>query len=192
MVARVGFLRLKVSTAGPVFLRRLIGREFDSHHGVLAQTARKLGVRGSTGRSHHRYVGALPPTEITPQHPDATRMSDLVLIPFPGLGTLALSKEQFDAALAAGNALSRGSAPSVAAPSEELVDAESLERRTGVPASWWMAQARKGCIPFRKIGRRVRFDAHEVIHSEVFLGRQMEPRAAIARSAREPKSTSSR
>jgi hypothetical protein len=118
-------------------------------------------------------------------------MSDLVLIPFPGLGTLALSKEQFDAALAAGDALSRGSAPAVPVP-EELVDAESLERRTGVPASWWMAQARKGSIPFRKIGRRVRFDAHEVIHSEVFLGRQIDPRTTIARSARDPKATSSR
>lgn len=119
-------------------------------------------------------------------------MSDLVLIPFPGLGTLALSREQFDAALAVGSSLARVPAPSVTEQSEELVDAECLERRTGVPASWWMAQARKGCIPFRKIGRRVRFDAREVIHSEVFLGRQLGSRTTIARSVRDPKSPSSR
>jgi hypothetical protein len=32
-------------------------------------------------------------------------MSDLVLIPFPGLGTLALSRDPFDSALVAGRGL---------------------------------------------------------------------------------------
>lgn len=103
---------------------------------------------------------------------DGKHMADLILIPFPGLGTLAMSKEQFDAALAAGNSLAAAQQTTTrATPTEGLVDAQSLEQRTGVPASWWMAQARKGCIPFRKIGRRVRFDAHEVMNSSAFVAR---------------------
>ena len=43
--------------------------------------------------------------------------------------------------------------------------------RTGVPKSWWMAQARNRSIPFRKIGRRVRFDPREVLNSGVFQRR---------------------
>jgi hypothetical protein len=102
-------------------------------------------------------------------------MSDLVLIPCPGLGTLAMTRDQFDAALSAGSALSPSSTGSQSSPStEELVDANVLQTRTGVPASWWMAQARCGRIPFRKIGRRVRFDAREVLNSSAFL-RRSEP-----------------
>jgi hypothetical protein len=99
-------------------------------------------------------------------------MADLVLIPFPGLGTLAMTREQFESALAAGSSLGTvaQSSPGSAAQ-DELVDADNLERRTGVPASWWMARAREGRIPFRKIGRRVRFDAHEVLNSSAFLRR---------------------
>jgi hypothetical protein len=105
-----------------------------------------------------------------PSASDGTPMADFILIPFPGLGTLAMSKEQFDAALAAGSSLSPTQHTSRrATATEELVDAQSLERRTGVPASWWMAQARKGCIPFRKMGRRVRFDPHEVMNSPAFI-----------------------
>src|SRR4029077_17323919 len=101
-------------------------------------------------------------------------MSDLVLIPFPGLGTLALSKDQFDSALAAGRGLtppSRKPGEPLALPPDELVDADCLAQRTGVPKSWWMAQARNRSIPFRKIGRRVRFDPREVLNSGVFQRR---------------------
>lgn len=110
-------------------------------------------------------------------------MTDLVLIPFPGLGTLAMTREQFDAALSAGSTLSPSAIDSQSSPStEELVDASVLEARTGVPASWWMAQARCGRIPFRKIGRRVRFDAHEVLNSSAFL-RRSEPDKHLGRIA---------
>jgi hypothetical protein len=106
-------------------------------------------------------------------------MSDLVLIPFPGLGTLTMTREQFDSALSAGSALSPSSTGSQTSPSTgELVDANVLETRTGVPASWWMAQARCGRIPFTKIGRRVRFDAHEVLNSSAFLRRSEPERRA--------------
>lgn len=105
---------------------------------------------------------------------DAAPMTDLVLIPFPGIGTLAMTREQFESALAAGRALSP--APASHAPksaSDELVDAECMEKRTGVPASWWMAQARERRIPSQKIGRRVRFDPVAVLESEAFRMRSL-------------------
>jgi hypothetical protein len=58
--------------------------------------------------------------------------------------------------------------PPASESSDELVDAECLEQRTGVPKSWWMAQAHSRLIPFRKIGRRVRFDLKEVLGSSAF------------------------
>jgi len=93
-------------------------------------------------------------------------MADIVLIPCPGLGTLAMTCDEFNSALAAGRQLGSSNPPPVpCAPnaSDELVDAQQLEQRTGVPATWWMAQARQQRIPFRKIGRRVRFDPNEVL-----------------------------
>jgi len=44
--------------------------------------------------------------------------------------------------------------------------------RTGVPKSWWMAQARQRQIPFRKFGRRVRFDPKEVLIAPAFRARK--------------------
>jgi hypothetical protein len=99
-------------------------------------------------------------------------MSDLVLIPFPGLGTLAMTRDEFDSALAAGRQLASAATASVESPAaNELVDAETLEQRTGVPKSWWMAQARERRIPFRKYGRRVRFDPKEVLSSPAYQRR---------------------
>jgi hypothetical protein len=102
-------------------------------------------------------------------------MPDIVVIPFPGIGTLAMTREQFNAALTAGRELAvPAHFPQLrSAPAEELVDADSLETRTGVPASWWMAQARERRIPFRKIGRRVRFQPQEVLNSDAFRRREV-------------------
>lgn len=93
-------------------------------------------------------------------------MPNVVLIPFPGVGTPTLTREQFEAALLAGRELA-SPAPAVAEASpQRLVDAETLEQTTGVPRSWWMAQARERRIPCRKIGRRVRFVLDEVMASD--------------------------
>lgn len=100
-------------------------------------------------------------------------MANIVLIPFPGVGTLALTREQFDAALLAGRELA-SPRPVVDEPlPQRLVDAETLEQTTGVPRSWWMAQARERRIPCRKIGRRVRFVLDEVMASEAFRRREL-------------------
>jgi hypothetical protein len=101
-------------------------------------------------------------------------MADRVFIAFPGLGALALTREQFEAALNAGRELAAmpvsGPPPSLPPSGNEpdLLDAEQLEEKTGVPKSWWMTQARERRIPFRKIGRRVRFAFDEVLACEAF------------------------
>lgn len=99
-------------------------------------------------------------------------MADRVVIPLPPLGTLDLPRDVFDRHLVPAAA----PAP-IAAPAQppELLDAKSLEARTGVPASWWMTQARERRIPFRKLGRYVRFDLAEVIASDAFQRRAIPP-----------------
>jgi hypothetical protein len=85
-----------------------------------------------------------------------------------------MARAEFEAALAAGRALmpSSASAPPASAQTPcsdpQLLDAEQLEAVTGVPATWWMAAARSRRIPFRRIGRRVRFVLDEIIACERF------------------------
>jgi hypothetical protein len=95
-------------------------------------------------------------------------VADRVLIPLPGFGTLELPRELFDAHLVR-------PATAIAPQAAELVDAAQLERRTGVPSSWWMAQARERRVPFRKVGRYVRFDLAEVLTCDTFKRRAIPP-----------------
>ncbi len=107
-------------------------------------------------------------------------MSQLILIPLPGIGTLALTREQLDAALFAARGLhSQASEPPSQSTPEEprLLTAERLEQLTEVPASWWMTQARERRIPFRKIGRRVRFVLAEVLATDAL---KRAPMATVA------------
>jgi hypothetical protein len=94
-------------------------------------------------------------------------MSERILIPLPGLGTLELPREVFD------QHLLRPQMPSVK-PASELVDADELEERTGIPASWWMTQARERRLPFRKIGRYVRFDVAEIMECDAYRRRTLD------------------
>lgn len=91
-------------------------------------------------------------------------MSERILIPLPGLGTLELPREVFEQHLVRPAA----PAPAPASAATELVDAAELERRTQIPASWWLTQARERRVPFRKIGRYVRFDVDEVFRCDEF------------------------
>jgi hypothetical protein len=96
-------------------------------------------------------------------------MADTFLVPLPGIGTLALTRPQFEAALNAGRDVGTpapGHSLSASDGETRLLDAHQLEEITQVPASWWMAQARAHRIPFRKVGRRVRFVLDEVLSSE--------------------------
>ena len=93
-------------------------------------------------------------------------MSDRVLIPLPGVGTLELPREVYEQHLVR---------PAPTAPlraqEAEILDADQLEQRTGVPASWWMTQARERRIPFKKFGRYVRFDFAEVAACDAYRRR---------------------
>ena len=106
-------------------------------------------------------------------------MPDLICLPVPGLGFLALSREQLDAALAAGRAVHPDlSRPPTATPQKAsppgVVDAKTLAATTRVPASWWESQARERRIPHLKYGRRVRFVLEEVLNSEAYRRRALE------------------
>jgi hypothetical protein len=93
-------------------------------------------------------------------------MSERILIPLPGLGTLALPREVFEAHLL------KPPTVTVKSPSE-LVDADELQARTGIPASWWMTQARERRLPFRKMGRYVRFDVAEIMACDAYQRRAL-------------------
>jgi len=83
-------------------------------------------------------------------------MSDRVLVPLAGIGTLALSREAFEAALAEGSKTI--AAPAAAADSEPLLDAEQLSTQLGnVPITWIEAAGRDGRIPSVECGRWRRF-----------------------------------
>jgi hypothetical protein len=93
-------------------------------------------------------------------------VSDVVLIPLPGVGTLELPREVYEQHLVR---------PAEATPqlqsAAEILDADQLEARTGVPASWWMTQARERRIPFHKFGRYVRFNLAEVSACDAYRRR---------------------
>jgi hypothetical protein len=84
---------------------------------------------------------------------------------------LVLTPEVFRTALAEGEQFR--SAPVTAAPAAvpKLVSAEEMQAATGVPASWFANQARERRIPFRKLGRYVRFNPEEVMACEALQRR---------------------
>jgi len=95
-------------------------------------------------------------------------MTDLVLVVVPGVGPLALTPDALRDARTKGRELlgDIDVPPAAAGVGPVLVDAADLESRTGIPATWWTAQARERRVPHQRIGRRVRFDVAEVMASE--------------------------
>lgn len=96
-------------------------------------------------------------------------MTSLVLVVVPGIGALALTPEALREAQARGRELLPDPAGAVqlAAQSRDvLLSPEELEERTGIPARWWLDQAREHRVPHRRIGKRVRFDFAEVMASD--------------------------
>lgn len=87
-----------------------------------------------------------------------------VLIPFH-TGWLALSLDEFTAALERGRSLAPSTAqPQIAtAECDRIVDASGMEKLTGVPASWFLEQARRGEIPHLRAGKYRRFVVREVL-----------------------------
>ena len=89
-------------------------------------------------------------------------MADRVVIPLPGLGTLALTEEAFREALAAGGALATPTAPSV---SEELLTAEQIAERLKIPQTWIEEATRQGRLPCHEFGRYKRYSLAAVIEA---------------------------
>lgn len=85
-------------------------------------------------------------------------MADRVLIPLPGIGTLALSADAYRDGLAEGARFCVAPAPS--APLMEapiLVDAEKMAQITSTSPSWWEAAARNLDCPSIFVGNQRRF-----------------------------------
>ncbi|MEA3186746.1 MAG: hypothetical protein QOD99_576 [Chthoniobacter sp.] len=84
-------------------------------------------------------------------------MTDRVLIPLASIGTLALSREAFEAALAEGSKAIAAPATSTASDTEPLLDAEQLSAKLSIPTTWLEQAARDGRVPCVRAGRWVRF-----------------------------------
>jgi excisionase family DNA binding protein len=101
-------------------------------------------------------------------------VSDRILIPLPGIGTLALDREAYEEALSAGRELSAAPGVSAVPIDEPLVDADQLATTLGVPVTWIETAARQGRIPSLEFGRWRRFRRSEV-EAAVRSAREGEP-----------------
>jgi hypothetical protein len=85
-------------------------------------------------------------------------MSDRILIPLPGIGTLELTRAQYEAALRPIAAPAPSNAVVVPTGTNELLDAKAVARALSLPTSWVREKARQGEIPCMYAGRYVRFN----------------------------------
>ncbi len=83
-------------------------------------------------------------------------MTQRVLIPLPGVGTLALDEETYRRALEEGAKLNPYHGPETD-PNERLLDSQQLADVLQVPVTWIEQQAREGNIPSLPCGRRRRY-----------------------------------
>jgi len=83
-------------------------------------------------------------------------MAQRVLIPLPGVGTLALEEETYRRALEEGAKLNPLNDPETD-PNERLLDSKQLADILQVPVTWIEQQAREGNIPSLPFGRRRRY-----------------------------------
>lgn len=88
-------------------------------------------------------------------------MTDRVIIPLPGIGTLDLSRQEYEAALRPIAA----PAPIAAAPSPALVNADAVASALSLPKSCIYEYAKTGRIPSVRAGKHVRFDLAAVRES---------------------------
>jgi excisionase family DNA binding protein len=87
-------------------------------------------------------------------------MSDRVLIPLPGVGTLDLAREVYEAAL---RPIAAPASPLPATDSTELVTAKNLAVTTSLPVSCLYEYAKAGRIPSVRVGKHVRFHTAQVL-----------------------------
>lgn len=86
---------------------------------------------------------------------------DRVLIPLPGIGTLALSRAAFEAALAEGSTALPS--PAIDAPdAEPLIDAGQLAAALSLPQTWIEDRTRRNELPHVRAGRWIRYSRRAV------------------------------
>jgi excisionase family DNA binding protein len=86
-------------------------------------------------------------------------MTDRVIIPLPGIGTLDLSREEYEAAL---RPIAAPAPATVTAPAAALVTAQVIAESMSLPVSCVYEYAKAGRIPCVRAGKHVRFDAAAV------------------------------
>jgi hypothetical protein len=89
-------------------------------------------------------------------------VSNRICVPLPDGRWLALDREAFAAALAAGAEMTAGAAPSSPATAEPLLDADQAAAQMNVTARWLEDSARAGIIPHVKLGKFTRFRVSEI------------------------------
>jgi excisionase family DNA binding protein len=87
-------------------------------------------------------------------------MPDRVIIPLPGIGTLELSREAYDAAL---RPIAAPESKGIAADRLELVSAKTLAATLSLPISCIYEYAKAGRIPCVRAGKHVRFSVNTVL-----------------------------
>lgn len=86
-------------------------------------------------------------------------MTDRVIIPIPGVGTVILDADVYQAALRPTSVPS----PEIKAESQLLVDASKLGELTSTSASWWEAAARESDCPSLFVGKYRRFSVADCL-----------------------------
>ncbi len=97
---------------------------------------------------------------------------DTLLLISIGGEHLALTRAEFEQARARGRELMPATPPPTNTPADRILDAEGMAQETGVPASWFLEQARQGTIPHIRAGKYVRFQIAEVLDHLKASGRR--------------------
>lgn len=112
---------------------------------------------------------------------DDAKATETVLVPF-GNEHLALSVHELNTALQRGRELTGTKVPAIGDTCREnssrLLDAQGMEAKTQIPASWFLEQARQQKIPHVRAGKYVRFELDTLL-----VALRNEPRHADRLSA---------
>lgn len=87
-----------------------------------------------------------------------------VLIPFGGV-FLVLSQDQLQEAVKRGRELLPSVSVATVQQADTILDADGMKATTGIPASWFLEQARQDKIPHIRAGKYVRFRIGEVLEA---------------------------
>jgi hypothetical protein len=90
-------------------------------------------------------------------------VADRVLVALPGVGTLDLPRDVYEAHLLRAPMPTPSNDAPALPPAVNLVDGTEMARRTNLPVSYLMERARRGTLPSVMAGKYRRFDPDAVI-----------------------------